>query len=160
MTNYEPCSICEDYIEDVICDKDKCPVKKMKSEIEDLFYKLSGVMHYVDKWLDGDELKQDEVNRAMTMREKTLQMVENLEIELKAMRGAANSYKAEVERLNFLLKDNWARIEELDKLNEKVKSETTKEVLTKLKEKYANYEPYETLYAHYIWNDIDKLLEV
>ena len=99
MANYEPCSICEEYIEGVICDKDKCPVGKMKSENEDLFYKLSGVMHYVDKWLDGDELKQDEVNRAMLMREKTLQMVENLEIELKAMRGAANSYKSEIERL-------------------------------------------------------------
>lgn len=126
MTNYEPCSICEEYIEDVICDKDKCPVKKMKSEIEDLFYKLSGVMHYVDKWLDGDELKQDEVNRAMLMREKTLQMVENLEKENKEIweercriYESLQEAKAENEKLNFLLKDNWRRIEELDKLNEK-----------------------------------------
>ncbi len=29
---YEPCSICEEYIEGVICDKDKCPVAKMKAE--------------------------------------------------------------------------------------------------------------------------------
>lgn len=58
-------------------------INRQKTEIEDLFYKLSGVMHYVDKWLDGDELKQDEVNRAMLMREKTLQMVENLEKENK-----------------------------------------------------------------------------
>ena len=32
---YEPCSICEEYyIEGVICDKDKCPVAKMKAENE------------------------------------------------------------------------------------------------------------------------------
>lgn len=39
MANYEPCSICEEYIEGVICDKDKCPVWKMKKEIE-RFHKL------------------------------------------------------------------------------------------------------------------------
>ena len=36
---YEPCSICEEYIEGVICDKDKCPVGKMKKELE-LLHKL------------------------------------------------------------------------------------------------------------------------
>ena len=34
--NKEPCSICEEYIEGVICDKDKCPVALMKKEIERL----------------------------------------------------------------------------------------------------------------------------
>ena len=33
---YEPCSICENYIEGVICDNDECPVAKMKAEIERL----------------------------------------------------------------------------------------------------------------------------
>lgn len=33
---YEPCSICEEFIEGVICDKDKCPVGIMKKEIERL----------------------------------------------------------------------------------------------------------------------------
>ena len=33
---YEPCSICEEYIEGVICDKDKCPVGRMKKEFERL----------------------------------------------------------------------------------------------------------------------------
>ena len=33
---YEPCSICEEYIEGVICDKDKCPVGKMKKELDRL----------------------------------------------------------------------------------------------------------------------------
>ena len=48
-----------------------------KSEVDKLEYTLMGVMHSVDKWLEGDELKQDEVNRAATMREKTLQIIEN-----------------------------------------------------------------------------------
>ena len=33
---YEPCSICEGYMEGVICDNDECPVAKMKAEIERL----------------------------------------------------------------------------------------------------------------------------
>lgn len=47
-----------------------------KSEADRLEYTLLGVMHSVDKWLDGDELKKDEVNRAITMREKTLRIIE------------------------------------------------------------------------------------
>ena len=38
---------------------------------------LTGVMYFVDKWLEGNELEQDEVNRAITMREKTLRIIEN-----------------------------------------------------------------------------------
>ena len=56
-------------------------INRQKVEIERLEYTLTGVMHSVDKWLDGSELKQDEVNRAVTMREKTLQIVEGLEEE-------------------------------------------------------------------------------
>lgn len=48
------------------------------AEVERLEYILLGVMHSVDKWLEGDELEQDEVNRAATMREKTLQIIERL----------------------------------------------------------------------------------
>lgn len=50
-----------------------------RSEVKDLEYKLTGVMLSVDKWLDGDELNQEEVNRAITMREKTLRIVEELQ---------------------------------------------------------------------------------
>lgn len=53
-----------------------------KSEVDRLEYTLLGVMHSVDKWLDGDELKQDEVNRAATMREKTLRIIENAKTEV------------------------------------------------------------------------------
>ena len=53
-----------------------------RAEVDKLKYTLVGVMHSVDKWLDGDELKQDEVNRAITMREKTLRIVENARAEV------------------------------------------------------------------------------
>lgn len=53
-----------------------------KSEVDKLEYTLLGVMHSVDKWLDGEELEQDEVNRAATMREKTLRIIENAKIEV------------------------------------------------------------------------------
>ena len=75
-------------------------INRQQEEIENLTYTLLGVMHNVDKWLDGVELEQDEVNRAATMREKTLRIVEEkqaeierLKIENQAFRSAANSYK-------------------------------------------------------------------
>lgn len=88
-------------------------INRQQAEKDDLFYKLVGVMHSVDKWLDGDELKQDEVNRAATMREKTLQIVESLQAEnehyshnVKEMTDSIRNYqkaleqaKAENERL-------------------------------------------------------------
>lgn len=64
-----------------------------KSEVDKLEYTLLGVMHSVDKWLEGDELKQDEVNRAITMREKTLRIIENAKSEV------AREIFEEIERL-------------------------------------------------------------
>lgn len=65
------------------CQYDLCgQIVDLKSEVNDLEYKLTGVMHSVDKWLDGDELNQDEVNRAITMREKTLRIVEQAKQEV------------------------------------------------------------------------------
>ena len=46
---------------------------KKRDELE---LTLAGVMWNVDKWLDGDELNQDPVNRAITMREKILYLLE------------------------------------------------------------------------------------
>ena len=67
------------------CDDCACEIAnerdRLKAENDELFYKLSGVMLSVDKWLDGEELNQDEVNRACTMREKTLQITERLKAE-------------------------------------------------------------------------------
>lgn len=60
-------------------------IAELEAQNNDLFYKLNGVMLSVDKWLEGKELKQDEVNRAITMREKTLQIVEKLEAEIERL---------------------------------------------------------------------------
>lgn len=49
-----------------------------KKKYDDLDLTLTGVMHFVDKWLDGEELERDEVNRAAAMREKTLKIIEEL----------------------------------------------------------------------------------
>lgn len=51
-------------------------VRKLQAERDQLEYILLGVMHFIDKWLDNDELKQNEVNRAATMREKVLKLLE------------------------------------------------------------------------------------
>ena len=51
---------------------------KWEKSYEKLELTLEGVMHFVDKWLEGAELEKDEVNRAITMREKTLNIVEKL----------------------------------------------------------------------------------
>lgn len=51
--------------------------KEAADMLENQAYILLGVMHSVDKWLDGKELEQDEVNRAATMREKVLRIIES-----------------------------------------------------------------------------------
>lgn len=53
-------------------------VEEMQKIIIDKDYEILSIMHSVDKWLDGDELKQDTVNRASTMRDKTIRLVEEL----------------------------------------------------------------------------------
>lgn len=49
MANYEPCSICEEYIEGVICDKEKCPVGIMKKEVERLRKETSQTIESIRK---------------------------------------------------------------------------------------------------------------
>ena len=51
--------------------------KEAADMLENQAYIILGVMHSVDKWLDGKELEQDEANRAATMREKTLRIIES-----------------------------------------------------------------------------------
>lgn len=53
-------------------------IEQQRDELIKQEYTLMGVMHSVDKWLDVDELEQDEVNRAITMREKTLRIIETI----------------------------------------------------------------------------------
>lgn len=60
-------------------------INHLQEENEQLEYKLLGIMHFVDKWLDDTELKQDEVNRASAMREKTSQIVEKQQAEIERL---------------------------------------------------------------------------
>lgn len=87
-------------------------ITRQQEEIENLTYTLFGVMHSVDKWLDGTELEQDEVDRAVTMREKTLRIVEEKQ--------------AEIERLKEF-------IVETRRCDKEIKSEAVKECLAKVK---------------------------
>ncbi len=97
-------------------------LNRLKAENDDLFYKLEGVMHSVDKWLEGDELKQDEVNRAITMREKTLQITEKQQAEIEKLTEERDFYKAPSSLLA--------------KGIEQIKSEAIKEFAERLKQKY------------------------
>ena len=144
---------CEQITANVALDLIKC----LQSENEDLFYKLTGVMHSVDKWLDGDELKQDEVNRAATMREKTLQIVENLQSENEKLK---NAYKQCAWERDVFSEDIKQEIKKdcsylmLDIKN--IKAEAYKEFAERLKEKAMQ---------KFDWNeyveveDIDKLVK-
>ena len=76
----------------------KDEVCRLQAENDDLFFKLQGVMWSVDKWLDGKELEQDEVNRAATMREKTLQITERQQAEIERLQ------KERIERIRGLTK--------------------------------------------------------
>lgn len=69
-------------------------VDHYKKEKENLEYTLMAVMHSVDKWLDGDELKQDEANRAATMREKTLQIIEKEQAENRRLKKVITEINA------------------------------------------------------------------
>ena len=82
-----------------------------RAEVDKLEYTLMGVMHSVDKWLDGDELKQDEVNRAITMREKTLRIVENARAEVADQKARADMCAEVIARQD----------KEIEKLQDKVK---------------------------------------
>lgn len=94
-------------------------IVRLRQENNTLFYKLRGVMHSVDKWLDGKELKQDEVNRAATMREKTLQITEHLNARIKGQKHA--------------LFEQQAYTAELQKEIKAAKSETIKEFAKRLR---------------------------
>ena len=65
----------------------------LRKHIDRLEYILMGVMHSVDKWLEGDELNHDETNRAVIMREKTLQIVEKQQAEIDRLRAKVNRFK-------------------------------------------------------------------
>lgn len=68
--------------------------KLLSEENNDLFYKVVGVMHSVDKCLDNDEMKEHEVTRGFIMREKVLQIIEELEekVDDSFIKGAKHAF--------------------------------------------------------------------
>lgn len=89
-------------------------VKELEVEKNKLEYTLLGVMHSVDKWLDGAELEMDEVNRAITMREKTLQIVEGLTAKWEEAVNQAN-YIADVTKADIVHKVQKRLEEKIDR---------------------------------------------
>ena len=77
----------------------KVKLEELSKEKEQQEYTILGIMHSVDKWFDGKELEQDEVNRAATMREKTLRIVEKQEREI-------NSLHKELERMKSIMREH------------------------------------------------------
>lgn len=78
-------------------------INRQKAEIERLEYTLLGVMHSVDKWLDGEELKLNEVSRAAAMREKTLQIIESRDAEIALLKSKFAAFKQSlIDRLRAL----------------------------------------------------------
>ena len=114
-------------------------INRQKEEKEHLEYVLMAVMHSVDKWLEGDELKQDEANRACTMREKTLKITEKLHKKIDGLQKAKQESfvaiekrKAEIERLQT----EKAKLHKLiPKMIKEAKSEAYKEFAERLKGK-------------------------
>lgn len=71
-------------------------IKQLKAEKDDLLLIISGIMHFVDKWLEGEELEQDEVQRADTMREKTLKIVEWQRVKIEVLEEAKKQLENDV----------------------------------------------------------------
>lgn len=94
-------------------------INSQKAVNDDLFLKLSGVMHSVDKWLEGDELNQDEVNRAIAMREKTLKIIEDKQSEADRFKEGMYFERERVDNIpNLLLR---ARSDAIKEFAERLK---------------------------------------
>lgn len=74
-TKYEPCSICEQYIEGVVCTYDKCPVAKMKAEIEEHKSEIS-ILKDSNKNLQ--ELYQNEREKVAKSKQKVIEIAKAL----------------------------------------------------------------------------------
>lgn len=74
-------------------------LQNTSEELKQKEYMIFGIMHSVDKWLEGKELEQDEVNRAAAMREKTLRIVEKQNREISNLRN-------ELERMKSIMREH------------------------------------------------------
>ena len=114
-------------------------INRLQAENTKLEYILLGVMHCVDKWLEGDELNQDEVNRAITMREKVLQIIEGKQLEVEKLMNECGNQ-------GILWKQHFESIFESAK--EVIKIEATKEFADRLVSIYTNDETYDRPNPH------------
>lgn len=71
VAKYEPCSICEEYIEGVACTKDQCPVAKMKAENERLEKRLEEEKHALFEQQAYTAKLQAEIERLEILAERT-----------------------------------------------------------------------------------------
>lgn len=78
------------YISALLREKD---ARIMKLELT-----LQGVMWSVDKWLDEADYDQDQVKRAIKMREKTLRIVEEKDAEIERLQNGLAISKKETKR--------------------------------------------------------------
>lgn len=59
-----------------------CRVCWLIARVEELELTIDGIMHSVDKWLEGDQLNNDPVTRASDARETALRVIDRLETEI------------------------------------------------------------------------------
>lgn len=93
-----------------------------------------GICLYNDDRLTSSECMGELMKDLFDLTNRQQAESEKLEIELKAMRGAANSYKAEVERLQ---KEN-ERFADIGKMYSEIRAEAIKEFAERLKEMKLN----------------------
>ena len=133
------CDVCPYKQKDAMCMDDLMKdaldlINRLQAENENLEYKLLGVMHFVDKWLDGEELEQDEVNRASAMREKTLQIVEKRQAEIERLKAEDEKYPFKcVMPFNSMVCSR--SIEDYDRLIADIGADAIKEFAERLKAK-------------------------
>ena len=139
-------------------------IAEQQAEKEHLEYVLMAVMHSVDKWLEGDELKQDEANRACTMREKTLKITEKLHKQIDGLKQANQEQwvaiekrKAEIERLKEGMNFERERVDNIPNLLLQAKTEAYKE-FAKLVNRHLNSNTPRGAYLHNIMKDVEKEL--
>lgn len=88
------------------------------------------------KWCDSKawSIEIYKLESALDLINRQKAEYENLDTKLKAMRGAANSYKAENERLNEIIKNCHKEIlQKCDSCNNRIKTEAYKEFAERLK---------------------------
>ena len=85
MANYEPCSICEEYIAGVICDKDKCPVALMKNDFEKALKTIDGLLAGQKTLIEEAKTAESEAIKEFVdkMEEKTFPMLTSATLEKK-----------------------------------------------------------------------------